>query len=161
MIRAWRVFKHARLVTDLLGEGSRLYGGRFNRKGIAVIYSSDSLALAAMEILVHIQSTSLLGKYVFRQLTFDESLIETLSPVHLPHSWRDEPPAVSVQQIGDLWVREKRSAVLRVPTALLPVGANFILNPAHADFGKVGFDPPESLTFSSRLIQITARKGSS
>jgi RES domain-containing protein len=153
VIQAWRLFKSIHLDTDLLGEGARIHGGRFNSKSVAVVYTSASLSLAALEMLVHLQSVSLLAKYQMRRLTFDESLATGLDISDLPTNWRDSPPSIEVQQIGDDWVASGQSAVLRVPSALLPHETNFILNPAHPGFAKIVFEPPEPFVFPPRVIK--------
>ena len=153
MIQAWRLFKRAYSAADLSGEGARINGGRLNSKGIAVIYTSASLSLAAMEILAHIQSTKLLGKYHMRRLAFDEKLVRTLEVADLPSNWRRSPPTRDIQQVGDRWVESRASAILRIPSALIPQEHNFILNPAHPDFAKIHFDDPGPFVFPPRIIK--------
>ncbi len=152
MSHAWRLFKTAYAATDLLGEGSRLFGGRLNSKGTAVVYTSGSLALAAFETLVHVQSVSLLTKYHMRRLTFDDRLVITVSAGQLPPNWRDSPPPAEIQRFGDQWVAAGRSPILRVPSALLPQEDNFILNPAHPDFAKIVFETSEPFVFPPRIV---------
>jgi RES domain-containing protein len=153
VIQAWRLFKSIHLDTDLLGEGARIHGGRFNSKGVAVVYASASLSLAALEMLVHLQSVTLLSEYHMRRLVFDERLVADLDVSRLPTSWRESPPSIEVQQIGDYWVASGTSAILRAPSALLPQETNFILNPAHPEFRKVVFDPPDPFVFPPRVIE--------
>jgi RES domain-containing protein len=152
VIHAWRLFKTIHLETDLLGQGARLHCGCLNSRGVAVIYTSASLSLAALEMLAHLQSVTLLAKYHMRRLTFDEKLVTSLDISDLPPDWRESPPSPEVQHIGDAWVAAAKSAILRVPSALLPQEANYILNPAHPDFPKIKLDPPGPFVFPPRII---------
>jgi RES domain-containing protein len=153
VIQAWRLFKSKFADTDLLGEGARLYGGRLNSKGVAVVYTSASLSLAALETLAHLESVTLLAKYQMRRLTFDEKLVTEIIAKDLPVNWQESPPAIQVQQVGNDWVASGRSAVLRVPSALLPQEANYLLNPLHADFAKIVFGKPQPFVFPPRIIE--------
>jgi RES domain-containing protein len=153
VIHAWRLFKGRYARTDLQGEGSRLYGGRFNSKGVSVVYVSSSLALAAMEMLVHLQSVNLLAKYRMRRVSFHERLVMAMDADRLPPKWRISPPSKEVQRVGDDWVASGKSAVLRVSSALLPQESNYILNPAHTDFSRIIFGPPEAFIFPPRVIE--------
>src|SRR5581483_7913131 len=97
------------------GEGARLFGGRYNGKGFAVVYTSSSVALAALEMLVHLQAAEVLAHYRVRSIRFDESLVASLDRGALPPNWRDSPPPPDFQRMGDDWMTAGSSAVLRVP----------------------------------------------
>jgi len=148
MVIAWRLVRRERANDAFSGEGARLFGGRWNSPGTVVVYTSGSLALAALETLVHI-NPQLPMDYVAFRVEIEPSLIETLETP--PASWRTNPPAASAQHIGDLWAREKRSVVLSLPSALVPAERNLLLNPRHGDFSRIRVGPPEPFDFDHRL----------
>lgn len=153
MAEAWRVVKEGYARSAFDGEGARRAGGRFNGRGTAVVYAADSLALALLEVAVHVPTyRALRGRVAFR-LTFDEALVETLLEGDLPSDWRSTPPSRSTQLVGDAWVREGRSAVLRVPSVVVPHAHNLVLNPAHPDFGRIEIGEPEPVPIDARLLK--------
>ena len=152
-ITAWRIYKPKHAATAFTGEGARLYGGRLNSRGVAVVYTSGSISLASLEMLVHLQSSDILRAYVLRPVTFDASLVERVAPANLPAGWRSNPPPPAVRQIGDAWVANARSPVLRVPSAVVEMESNFLLNPAHADFGRIELGGEEPFNFDPRLVK--------
>ncbi len=148
---AWRVVKQRHGASAFDGEGAWLYGGRWNSRGTRVVYTSATLSLAALETLVHL-SPPVTFKVVAIPVEFGEALVEAVPPAGLPADWAEEPPPPSSMEIGDLWVREARSAVLEVPSVVIPTEANFLLNPAHADFKRVKIGKPVPFSFDGRLL---------
>jgi RES domain-containing protein len=153
MPTAWRIVKTSRVAAAFDGEGARLYGGRWNSPGTAMVYTSESVALAALELLVHLQSSPLLARYSVIPARFDEDLVEPVDPASLPRGWNAHPAPVRLQEIGDRWVAQGRSAVLRVPSAVVPTERNFLLNPAHTGFAKVEIGAPIAFAFDPRFKQ--------
>lgn len=149
MRRAWRIVKEKHSATAFSGEGARLYGGRWNSPGISVVYASSSRALAALESLVHL-NPPVIFKYVALPVEFDEALVEKAAA--LPADWQEHPAPSSTKAIGDLWVKQARSAVLELPSVIIAGESNFLLNPAHADFSKITIGKPEPFAFDSRLL---------
>ena len=145
MVSAWRITKRKHARSAFTGVGARLYGGRWSSPGTAIIYTAESQSLAVLEILVHLDSPELLTKYVLFQIRIHESYIVAIDAAALPRNWRAEPAPGKVQKIGDEWVTSAPSAVLRVPSTLVPGESNFLLNPRHADFPKLQFS--ESIPF--------------
>lgn len=141
--------RHARDAFD--GEGARRYGGRWNSPGTPLVYTSATRALATLELLVHLQASELLAAYVLIETTFDAALVERLDPARLPRAWRAFPSHVSLQEIGDRWAAERRSAVLEVPSALVPEESNFLLNPRHRDFAKIAVGRSSRFELDPRL----------
>lgn len=91
-------------------------------------------------------------RYVAFAITFDDALVETIRTAALPSDWNDEPPPPSTKAIGDRWVKQARSAVLQLPSAIIPGESNYLLNPAHPHFRKIVIGKPEPFTFDPRLI---------
>lgn len=151
MLTGWRIVPASRMADAFVGEGARLFGGRWNSPGVAVVYGSAHKSLAALEQLVHHQPRSPNRFKVFR-FQCGDSLVETLAPRALPRDWRLEPPPPATQRLGDAWVHAARSAVLAVPSIIIPEEMNFVLNPAHPDFKKITIAKPEDFTFDPRLL---------
>jgi RES domain-containing protein len=152
-ITAWRIFKPKHAKSAFTGEGARLYGGRWNSKGTPVIYTAGSLALAALEMLVHLQAPQVLEAYLAAPVTFDEKLVSDLQQASLPRDLFKTPAPWVLQYLGNTWVREQQSAVLRVPSAVIHSEYNYLLNPAHRDFGKIARGKPRRFRFDPRLAR--------
>lgn len=151
MPTAWRLLKAKHLATAWDGEGAQQYGGRWNSPGVRVVYTSGTLALAVLEVLAHLQDSEPLLAYSAISLEFDEALVSALDPATLPANWRDYPSPPEVTALGDRWVRRNTSAVLRVPSAIVTVEDNFLLNPGHRDFAKIRIGKPRNFAFDARL----------
>ena len=151
MPEAWRIVKEKHAATAFAGEGAAKSGGRWNSRGVLVVYTSSTKSLAALETLVHL-NPPVPFKYVVFRLQFDDALIENVPLNRLPADWRVEPPSPSTQQLGDAWVREARSAILVLPSIIIPSEPNFLLNPAHPDFKTISIHKPEPFAFDPRLL---------
>jgi len=149
--RAWRIVKEKHAATAFDGEGAWLYGGRWNSSGTRVVYTSAALSLAALESLVHL-NPPVFFKYVAIPVEFDHALVESVAVAGLPVDWTEEPPPPSATEIGDLWVRESRSAVLELPSVIIQAEPNYLLNPAHPDFKKIVIGKPVPFAFDPRLL---------
>jgi RES domain-containing protein len=152
MIRAWRITKtrHAKNAFD--GEGARLNGGRWNSVGTRVAYASESIALATLEILVGLQDAALLSSYSLLGIELAEDLVEVLDLGTLPAGWNQHPPSPDTQMLGDLWVAEARSVALKVPSAVVEVEYNYLLNPRHERFHEVRVGRPAPFRLDPRLV---------
>jgi RES domain-containing protein len=134
------------------GEGARRYGGRWNHRGTTVVYLSESLSLAGLELFVHIGPAH-------KGMTFTAFKVEiparvkvhVLSEAELPESWREEPPPDTCKDIGTEWLKRGRSAVLRVPSVIVPVEYNYVLNVGHPDFKKLKISKPADFAFDPRM----------
>jgi RES domain-containing protein len=153
-VRAWRIVQAEHAATAFSGDGARKHGGRWNSPGLPVVYTAGSISLAMLEMLVHLPSQALLKRYVLFEVTFDEALVTAIDPQTLPRTWRTFPPPAAVQQIGDAWLPAEGSAVLRVPSVLVPDESNYLLNPAHRDFARITIGPKQPARLDPRLIRI-------
>jgi RES domain-containing protein len=151
MRRAWRIVKERRAATAFDGEGAWLFGGRWNSRGTRVVYTSATLSLAALESLVHL-NPPVAFRYMAIPVEFEEALVEAINLDSLPAEWTEEPPPPSTMGIGDLWVRESRSAVLELPSVIIQAEPNYLLNPAHPDFKKIALGKPVPFSFDPRLL---------
>ncbi|HWW94325.1 MAG TPA: RES family NAD+ phosphorylase [Vicinamibacteria bacterium] len=150
MLGAWRLTKTKYLSTAWDGEGAKRSGGRWNNSGTTVVYTSATLSLALVEILVHVTS-GLLAAYTAVPIELEESLVTTLEDKDLPANWKDDPPPAATRAIGDDWVLAGKSAALRVPSVVVPVEFNYLLNPRHSDFGRVSVGVAMPFPFDPRL----------
>ena len=133
------------------GEGARLAGGRWNRPGTPMVYCSESVALATLEILVNLEDRQLLRAYCVATVEFDETVLEEIDLGRLPKTWRAAPATSSTRDIGEIWVAEQRSAVLKVPSAVVATEFNYLLNPRHPDFASLNLGRSEAYSSDSRL----------
>ena len=151
MTWAWRIVREDHGSTAFDGEGAWRFGGRWNSRGTRTVYTSATLSLAALETLVHL-NPPVAFKYVAIPIEFDEALVETFATSDLPTDWNEEPPPPSTAEIGDRWVKESRSAVLELPSVIIPAEPNYLLNPAHSDFKRIRIGKPTPFSFDPRLI---------
>jgi len=116
-----------------------------------MVYTAQSQSLAALELLVNVASSELLRHYVVIEVAIDESLIISLDVSDLPRNWRADPPPRKVRAIGDAWIAKATSAVMRVPSSVIPAEDNFLLNPRHPDFNQIHIGKPVAFRFDQRL----------
>ena len=147
----WRLIAERHAATAFSGEGARRYGARWSPAGIEVVYCSESRSLAALEIVVNARNGSkLVGEpWAVLSAEIPEGLIER--PSRVPDNWREHPHPRATQEFGAKWVREQRSAVLRVPSVVVLGEFNYLLNPAHRDFEKISIGKPGPFAFDARL----------
>ncbi len=134
MPTVYRLVKEKFASDPLDASGARRYGGRWNSKGKAVVYASDSIALAALEILVHLHQAEILHHFRLCAMDLQDYQIMTLAPDALPDDWQDHPPPPVLQAIGDEWLERGESLALRVPSSVIPQQHNLLINPAYPDF---------------------------
>ncbi len=158
MTTAWRIAKQNHQFTGLSGEGARIYGGRWNPIGIPVIYTAESLSLAALEIIVHLEREQLLYKrFVKIPVTFEPSQVFPLSRTKLPKDWDSLPPSESTQKMGQKWIEQAKHAILKIPSTVIREEHNFLINPAHPDFSAIEIGEPQRFEFDERLIEKYTR----
>jgi RES domain-containing protein len=152
-MRFWRICRRRYAAAAASGEGARLYGGRWNSRGVRVVYGSTSLALAAVETFVNLEPIFQPADLVSIEGEIPDAFrIDTLDVKLLPAGWhatRDE----SLRRFGDQWVQEGQTVALLVPSAAIRGGWNVLLNPAHADFSGIRFQDPEPFEFDVRMFR--------
>jgi RES domain-containing protein len=154
MISAFRICKTRHLATALSGEGARLSGGRWNSPGLPVVYTSSSLSLATLEVLVHLEDPELLANlFSWIPLEIPDDLVEWIDPASLPPEWLNDEPGPASRTAGDGWLKSRRSAALAVPSVVTPGEWNILLNPAHPDFPKLLPGPAKPFRPDPRLIR--------
>ena len=152
MLIVWRLLTARFAQSAFSGEGARLYGGRWNRKGIPMVYTAGSQSLAMLELLV--QDEPLRARYVMVPATLPKNLtIERIAPNQLAANWRDSAAREQLQIIGADWVRRGSSPVLAVPSVVIPTETNYLLNPLHPEFARIAVGKPEAFVTDLRLIR--------
>lgn len=145
---------------DLSGEGARLFGGRWNSRGLPMVYTSETRSLAFAEMLVN-TSMSLAQHMpdVFSLISLhlsDKIMIEEIRLADLPPSWNSYPHALEVCKQGDLWIKSNKSLLLRVPSAVVQGEYNVLINPLHKDVKKIRIKV-EGFPFDERLTRAIGK----
>jgi RES domain-containing protein len=152
--RAWRLCKRKHAGHAFDGEGARQTGGRWNQPGVAVVYTSATLSLAAMEALVHVDVDDAPQDLIAISVDIPEGLaVRRVEVTGLPEDWRSFPAPPALRDLGSAWARALDTAVLSVPSAVIPQERNFVLNPGHRDFKRLVIGRPEPFSFDPRLLR--------
>lgn len=151
-LTAWRLVSERWLGTAFSGEGARLTGGRWNSKGTSLVYLGGSLALAALELLAHLDHQQALARHFAIPVSFDESLAARVDQSDLPEGFPSIETIVATQRLGDAWVKSEASPLLRVPSAVVPVEFNYLFNPAHPEAYAVEVGAAEPFSYDQRLL---------
>jgi RES domain-containing protein len=147
----WRLTHHKHVAPD--GEGARRYGGRWNRPGTPIVYTSGTLSLAVLEFLVHVDSDILPESLVSVRATIPESLlIQAIHHSELPRNWKEKIIPVAVQDLGTSWANAATSPVLKVPSVVIEHEWNYVLNPLHPDFKKIRWESAVPFSFDPRFL---------
>ena len=150
-ITAWRITSEKHVGTAFSGEGAEEYGGRFNSVGIPIVYTSESVSLATLELLAKAGGRQRLSGRVVLPVTFEESQGIALDGEDLPEGWDDRPYGPASQQVGDKWIQSEESLVLRVPSVVVPEEHNYLINPEHPEFEELEIGEPRPLDVDPRL----------
>lgn len=152
MIRGWLITKSRFAQNAFDGEGAYLYGGRWNNPGSRIVYISESIALATLELLVNGISPHEANQYVSIPVEIPEDTVTVFDIDDLPTDWKEDPAPDSTKAIGDTWAGDLASVVLQVPSAVVDTERNFLINPAHPDFSKLRIGFSKQYIFDGRLI---------
>lgn len=146
----WRLCRAGHAALD--GEGAFLYGGRWNSPGTRLVYTSRPLSLAILEILVHTGPDLMPDGFVKLEISIPEDVRrEARAASDLPARWA-HGASRSTQSVGDRWAAGGRSAVLSVPSAVVPEEENVLINSRHADAGRIAVLSQSPLRLDPRLI---------
>lgn len=152
MLSVWRITTSAFARSAFSGEGARLYGGRWNPEGVPLVYTAASQSLALLEMLV--QDQPLRARYVVIEARIPARVaIHRVGIDRLPPNWRDVGAREDLRVIGAEWARKRATAVLRVPSAIVPDESNYLLNPLHLDFRRIKVGKPSPVETDLRLIK--------
>ena len=143
--------KKGNIELGVLGKGAELVGGRWNSRGNAMLYTSQSIALCVTEIAVHVPLGILPKDYQLIHIEIpDEDLLEMK---RLPKDWQSFPHSNSTQMIGDKFLKEHKHLVFKVPSAAVQGEFNFLINPRHKNFNQIKIVKIEDFNFDERLFR--------
>lgn len=152
-MRLYRIAK-AQYASDLTGKGAELHGGRWNSPGNKVVYCSDSAALALVETLAWTSLTNLLSAgFVLLVIECPVNSLREVTLSDLPQGWNTLDAYPVTQRIGDAWLKESNSLLLRVPSAVLPIETNLLINPAHPMMSQVKIEETFDLLLDPRILK--------
>lgn len=136
---------------DLSGNGSKLFGGRWNSPGISVVYTAENISLAVLEILVRADKYTIPLSYTLLKISIPETVETIVIPEpKLKRLWEDD--LAYTQWMGDEILKENEALLLKVPSAIVPDENNYIINTKHNDFKKVKIINAEGFEFDKRLF---------
>ena len=152
-MRIWRLCRRKDVDAAFDGEGARRHGGRWNRPGTRVVYTSSTLSLAVLENLVHfdLEDPPEGELYAFPIEIPEDVEVASIDVNTLPDGWDTYPGPDGLKDIGTKWASSGRTAVLAVPSAVVPE-LNYVLNPKHPDFQKLVITLPQAFNFDARLF---------
>jgi RES domain-containing protein len=152
-MRIWRLCREPSSPEAFSGEGARRFGGRWNSRGVPMVYASTSLALAVVELFVHLEPGEAPEDLVYLSaLLPDGEPTQRLEPDRLPPEWwkDDYEP---LRELGDRWVREGSSLAIEVPSAALRMEWNVLVNPLHPAVGAIRVEKPQAFRFDARMFR--------
>ncbi len=141
-----------KFANDISGEGSKIYGGRWNPKGLATLYASENISLCILEILVRATKKTSPDTYTLISLMIPDNRIFSIQDTKLKKSWKHD--LEYTQWIGEDFLKETPALCMKVPSAIVSQENNFLLNPMHKDFNRVKIISIEALELDKRLNQI-------
>ncbi|RZI40390.1 RES domain-containing protein [Herbaspirillum sp. HC18] len=154
-VALWRIAVEAPTYTanDMTGTGAKLTGGRWNNPGTPMVYTSANIALATLETLSYLRTSSLpFNRYLVRIDVPDDvwALLEVLDP--LPGRWDAIPSGFTSRKTGDDWIASRRSPLLAVPSVIVPDEQNILINPVHPETPKIIARTLKRWTFDPRFF---------
>ena len=139
--------------SDLSGRGAELSGGRWNSKGVAMIYTGESRALCTTEIAVHTPLGNIPTDYEIVSIEIpDDASIGAIDMTMLPEHWRTFPHPYFTREIGDKFISDHVFLAIKVPSAVVPGDFNFLLNPYHKAISTVRIKEIAAFEFDERLF---------
>lgn len=160
MLTIWRLEKERYVDTAFRGKGSLETSGRWHHKGTQVSYASEHPGVAVLEKLVWLGRYEMARKssYVLLPLHLDpDEHLKTLDDSELPDDWDTFPHTEATRDLGTQWFEAEQSAVLAVPSAVLPVAKNYLINPFHPDFHELERGDPVPFSWDARLFRRMQR----
>ena len=143
-----------KFAVNLSGKGAALKGARWNSTGVELIYTAANRSLAMAEVAVHFTLATLPGDYVMVTIYIpDDISLKKMNIAGLPADWNMFPHPISTQLIGDKFVRENKSCVLQIPSAVTRGDYNFLINPNHAEFKRIKIIETAKFPFDKKIFK--------
>jgi len=157
-MRIWRICREIHAAEAFSGEGARRYGGRWNSRGVPMVYTSSSLALAAIEYFVHLEPNQAPADLVSISAALpDGEPVRTMQPTDLPEAWWTEESLPATRELGDEWTRSTSSLAILVPSVPIRSEWNMLMNPLHPHIKELKIDPPQLFVFDARMFERERR----
>ncbi len=152
-MRVWRICRARFAPEAYSGSGARRFGGRWNSPGVPMVYTSSSLALAAIELFVHLEPAQQPDDLVaIAALLPEGEPAQRLDPAELPPRWWSDD-FEPLRALGDRWVQEKSSLAIQVPSAALRMEWNILVNALHPAIAGLEIEPPQAFHFDARMFR--------
>jgi RES domain-containing protein len=156
-MKVWRICRLPYAEEAFSGEGARRFGGRWNSRGVPMVYTSTSLSLAAIELFVHLEPSQAPEDLVYLSATLpDGEPARTIQQAELPPDWWSDDIAISgetTRELGDAWIRSRSSLGIQVPSVPIRVERNVLLNPLHPRMHELRIEAPQPFVFDARMFQ--------
>lgn len=153
-MHVWRICKRAYARAPLTGEGGLRVSGRWHTAKRPVVYTSGSLALASLEALVHADPELAPSDLVAVEVEIPASVrVTQIDRDDLPRGWQRYPAPAALQGIGNEWLAAGRTAVLGVPSAIVPSERNYLVNPSHSDARRIRVIAKAAFVLDPRLLR--------
>ena len=141
-------------VEDLSGTGAKLFGGRWNEKGTALLYCSENISLAILEILVHFDGLTIPKNLEVLHLELNESQIAKISLNKFIKIKKSQDAEYQFKKEGQKWINNEKSLALKVPSIITSNEFNILINPNHKNFKLLKVKKREKLELDERLFKI-------
>lgn len=142
-----------KFIFDLSGQGAKIYGGRWNSIGNAMLYTSCTPSLSMLEFACNASGIAKTIKTSLLTLKLDGKFkIDELSVNDLPTNWQQVPAPDSLKIIGNNWLNSNKTLMMKVPSAVMPIEFNFLINPLHKDFSKLNIDTVIDMNIDNRIL---------
>lgn len=148
-MQVWRICKQKHFESAFSGIGGLYASARWTPQGFKVVYTAESLALASLEVFVHTES-SRIPLVAIRAFLPEDVAMTVIDVSSLPEDWQSIEAYPILQNIGKQWLQKQETPVLKVPSAIIPVEFNYLLNPQHPDL-RVSLEPPLEFRFDERM----------
>jgi len=156
-ISVYRIYSSARASTAMEGFGAAEHPGRWNHEGFRVIYSSENLQLAQLELLAYLNEPCSGFEWISPQIPktiFAKRNRITVSELNeVVFDWRAHPAPVTLREMGTDWLNSAKSLIMEVPSVVSPEGTNYLINPLHPEFKKVKWEPAKAIEWDPRLFK--------
>ena len=143
-----------KFISDLSGQGAKMYGGRWNSVGNAMLYTSYSPSLAMLEFTCNASGIAKTIQTSLLTLKLDSKVkIEIITLNDLPANWQQVPSPDSLKVIGNNWLKSNKTLALKVPSAIMPLESNLLINSIHKDFFKLEIENFVDMNIDSRILK--------
>lgn len=154
-VKVWRISHRDYSSSVFTGEGAKLFGGRFNSEGLPAIYTCENLSLSLLEILVQVNDRRYFDSCLQYFIEIPEQLIFKPDQNSLPEGWDSIPYGSKSQKFGDEWLNRMDYVALKIPSVVVPMEFNYVINPAHHKFPDIKLSDGEKVRFDPRFLTIS------